>query len=68
MKKNEYETDCTEYYRRFIKEGKEHLWVGGSNYLHGRYEAQTADYRWFNFNGFKLGAVKIGSDSFIIGD
>lgn len=67
MKRNEYETDCIEHYRRFIKEGKEHLWIGFSRRLHRAFNAGV-DYRWFNFNGFKLGDVKIGSESFIIGD
>ena len=66
MKRNEYEKIRFDNETQFCRGGKDILWVfddepGLSCYFH-------ADLRWFNFNGFKLGDVKIGNESFIIGD
>lgn len=68
MKKNEYRfAGKRAAPPRFLKKGRVHLWIGPSRRLHRAFNA-VVDYRWFNFSGFELGDVKIGSDSFIIGD
>ena len=70
MKRNEYVTrQSWNTQPVYWKSGNEELWI-----LEGMlYCADDSDLRWFNFNGFTIGDIRLGgtemnSDSFIIGD
>lgn len=65
MKRNEYRRVRTRNEIQFHKGSKEILWEFNEPGLSCYF---NADLRWFNFNGFDLGDVKIGNEGFIIGD